>query len=62
MMIISHTACCALYRLPEKFIRKRFAKAVSKGKVDMKISMATQCPIGGLIEKAVMEVRSFTFT
>ncbi|XP_038059084.1 uncharacterized protein LOC119730318 [Patiria miniata] len=39
----------------EKSIRKRFAKAVSKGKVDMKITKATECPIGGLIETAVKE-------
>ncbi|XP_022095800.1 uncharacterized protein LOC110981999 [Acanthaster planci] len=39
----------------EKAIRKKFAKAVSKGKVDMKITKATECPIGGLIETAVKE-------
>ncbi|XP_072026594.1 uncharacterized protein [Amphiura filiformis] len=39
----------------EKSLRKTFAKMVSKGKLELKISKATECPISGLIKKAVQE-------
>lgn len=40
----------------EKVVRERFAKAVSRGVEDLKISRATFSPIHGLIQTAVIEV------
>lgn len=41
----------------EKVVRERFAKAVSRGIEDLKISRATFSPIHGLIQTAVIEVK-----
>lgn len=42
-------------RTTEKTLRKAFARMVSKGKLELKIAQATECPINGLISKAVQE-------
>lgn len=42
----------------EKIVRERFAKAVSRGTQELKIKRATNSPIAGLIETAVIEVKS----
>ncbi len=51
-----HTSCMCISRVSEKSLRKTFAKMVSKGKLELKSSKATECPINGLISKAVEEV------
>ncbi|CAC5371615.1 unnamed protein product [Mytilus coruscus] len=44
----------------EKVVRERFAKAVSRGIEDLKISRATYSPIHGLIQTAVIETYNKT--
>ncbi|KAL4223925.1 hypothetical protein ACF0H5_017387 [Mactra antiquata] len=44
----------------EKVVRERFAKALSRGMQDLKISRATNSPINGLIENAVIETYNKT--
>lgn len=44
----------------EKVVRERFAKAVARGIQDLKISRATNSPINGLIENAVIEIYNKT--
>lgn len=47
------------YRVVEKVVRERFAKAISRGMQGLKINRATNSPINGLIENAVIEVSIF---
>lgn len=44
------------FRVVEKVVRERFAKALTRGMQDLKINRATTSPINGLIENAVIEV------
>lgn len=44
----------------EKVVRERFAKAVSRGIEDLKVSRATFSPINGLIQTAVIETYNKT--
>lgn len=44
----------------EKIVRERFAKAVSRGTQELKIKRATNSPIAGLIETAVIETYNKT--
>ncbi|XP_078336716.1 uncharacterized protein LOC111135431 isoform X1 [Crassostrea virginica] len=44
----------------EKIIRERFAKAVSRGTQELRITRATNSPISGLIETAVIETYNKT--
>jgi hypothetical protein len=42
----------------EKIVRERFGKAVARGVNDLNIKRATHSPISGLIDNAVIEVKS----
>ncbi|KAK6190965.1 hypothetical protein SNE40_002721 [Patella caerulea] len=44
----------------EKFVRERFGRAVSRGLSELSIRRATQSPINGLIENAVIETYTKT--
>ncbi|ESP04135.1 hypothetical protein LOTGIDRAFT_237550 [Lottia gigantea] len=44
----------------EKYVRERFGRAVSRGLTDLHVQRATQSPINGLIQNAVIETYSKT--
>ena len=46
----------ACFSYAEKVVRERFAKAVTRGLMELKIRKPTESPINGLIQNAVIEV------